>query len=186
MTGFQSIVEHLRKISSGQWDLNAHLTPMQNADCLAYGSPLLPHHTFSLTIGVLPIWFLDLPASTKQLLTTHAASQPSSPPVLSPSSISLSTSPRKTTLPARDPLTRTFFPSPPPGSSPPNAAMPPRHEVLTWVSHHSISTRLPLILRSRHLQPWQWQQKPCPPSSGRRKGPSRQLSEVLKPHRVSG
>ena len=33
--GFQSVVEHLRSISNGQWDLDAHLTPMQKADCLA-------------------------------------------------------------------------------------------------------------------------------------------------------
>lgn len=49
VAGFENIVEHLRKISSGQWDLDAHLSPMQKADCLAYVHPFpLSAPTFSL------------------------------------------------------------------------------------------------------------------------------------------
>lgn len=36
IVGFDAIVDHLRKISNGQWDLDAQLDKQQKADCFAY------------------------------------------------------------------------------------------------------------------------------------------------------
>ena len=42
VSGFPSIVDHLRQVSNGQWDLDADLNPLQRADCFAYvADPLL-------------------------------------------------------------------------------------------------------------------------------------------------
>ncbi|MCJ1251141.1 hypothetical protein MMC30_008372 [Trapelia coarctata] len=62
VTGFPNIVEHLRIISSGQWDLDAHLAPMQKADCLAFSTLLTTH--------AAPLLDLSLYISSQNYTTT--------------------------------------------------------------------------------------------------------------------